>query len=77
MNMQMTPNTEYNASIEEVRNSMLRWFAEAMPEYTPEQFRSFKAHLYPDPQRSVRDTHEPDYETMYEDKHGGFYWRKN
>lgn len=72
-NLQMQPNTDHTPTMDEVRASMLRWFAEAMGDnYTVEQWRSFKAHLYPDPpvMPEVDPNPEPDYEAMYEDRYG-------
>lgn len=67
--MKMTPNTTHVASADEVRNSMLRWFAETFgSEYTVEEWRSFKAMLYPDPLEPMPVPTGPDYEAMYESK---------
>lgn len=76
-NLQTKGNLNYDASVSEVRNSMLRWFAEAMGEdFTVEQWRTFKAHLYPNPVTPVPDYRGPDYEAMYEDRfgHGPLYY---
>lgn len=68
-NLQMTPNTEHNATADEVRASMMRWFAETFgDEYTVEEWRSFKAHQFPDPVASMPAPSEPDYEGMYLDR---------
>lgn len=77
-NLQMQPNIDHTPSLDEVRVSMLRWFAEAMGEdYTVEQWRSFKAHLYPNPpvMPEVDPDPEPDYENMWIERHGEPWWR--
>ncbi len=67
MNIKSNPNLDHTATAEEVRASMLHWFGEMMPEYTVEQWRTFKAMLYPEPLPQVRDSvDEPDYEAMHE-----------
>jgi hypothetical protein len=66
--LQKYPNRDYPSTVEEVRTSMMRWFGEAMPEYTTEQWRTFKAHLYPEPVASMPGTTGPDLEQQHIDR---------